>query len=106
MTHHMAAPNPLKPWTTAPCKRYRLKNAKLIDPKDGSLHDNVTIELKDGLIHRMTKLSGSEVHSWTQAEGLTLIDLEGKYVLPGLIDCHVRGFINTRSVSEQLINPL
>ena len=42
----------------------------------------------------MTKLSaqpspGDEVLSWTQNEPLTIINLDGKFVLPGLIDCHV-----------------
>ena len=42
----------------------------------------------------MTKLSkwpspGDEVLSWTQDEKVTIINLDGKYVVPGLIDCHV-----------------
>ena len=53
----MATPNKLKPWTQTPRKRYRLVDATLIDPKDGSIHQHVTIDLKDGLIHRMTKLN-------------------------------------------------
>ena len=90
----MATSAALKPWTQAPRKRYRLVDATLIDPKDGSIHEHVTIDLKDGLIHRMTKLNklpspGDEVLSWTQNETLTIINLDGKYVLPGLIDCHV-----------------
>ena len=84
----------LKPWTTTPRKRYRLVDATLIDPKDGSIHGHVTIDLKDGLVHRMTKLSkwpspSDEVLSWTQGEEMTIINLDGKYVMPGLIDCHV-----------------
>jgi imidazolonepropionase-like amidohydrolase len=75
-------------------KRYRLIDCTLIDPKDGSVHSHVTIDLKDGLIHRMTKLSkwpspGDEVLSWTQGEEVTIINVDGKYVVPGLIDCHV-----------------
>lgn len=90
----MSTATSLKPWTSAARKRYRLVDATLIDPKDGSIHEHVTVDLKDGLIHRMTKLSkypspGDEVLSWTQGENLTIINLEGKYILPGLIDCHV-----------------
>ena len=82
-----------KPWS-ATRKRYRLVDCNLVDPKDGSVHSHVTIDLKDGLIHRMTKLSkwpspGDEVLSWTQDEKVTIINLDGKYVVPGLIDCHV-----------------
>ncbi|KAF2165239.1 hypothetical protein M409DRAFT_67487 [Zasmidium cellare ATCC 36951] len=84
----------LKPWTTTPPKRYRLVDATLIDPKDGSLHTHVTIDLHAGHIHRMTKLSaqpspGDEVLSWTQNQEIAIINLDGKFVLPGLIDCHV-----------------
>lgn len=82
-----------RPWA-ATRKRYRLVDCSLIDPKDGSIHSHVTIDLKDGLVHRMTKLSkwpspGDEVLSWTQDEKVTIINLDGKYVVPGLIDCHV-----------------
>lgn len=84
----------LKPWTSRPRKRYRLVDAKIIDPKDGQIYEHCTIDLMDGVIHRMTKLSkwpspGDEVLSWTQNDELTVINLDGKYVLPGLIDCHV-----------------
>lgn len=81
-----------KPWTAAPRKRYRLIDCTLIDPKDGSNHEHVAIDLKDGRVHRMTKLntlSQDEVMRWTQDETTTVVNLEGKFVLPGLIDCHV-----------------
>lgn len=77
----MSTANPLKPWTSAPRKRYRLVDATLIDPKDGSVHEHVTIDLKDGYVHRMTKLNkwpspGDEVLSWTQTDAnLTIINL-------------------------------
>jgi imidazolonepropionase-like amidohydrolase len=83
----------LKPWS-ASRKKYRLVDCTLIDPKDGSVHPHVTIDLKDGLVHRMTKLSkwpspGDEVLSWTQDVKPTIINVDGKFVVPGLIDCHV-----------------
>ncbi|KAK3059098.1 hypothetical protein LTR09_000664 [Extremus antarcticus] len=85
---------PVKPWTSTPRKRYRLVDCTLIDPKDGTTHSHVTIDLRDGLIHRMTKLSqwpspADEVLSWTQGEEVTIVNLDGKFVVPGLIDCHV-----------------
>lgn len=69
-------------------------DATLIDPKDGSVHKHVTIDLKDGIVYRMTKLSssvsaGDEVLTWTNNEATTIINLEGRFVCPGLIDCHV-----------------
>ena len=83
----------LTPWLASK-KRYRLVDCTLIDPKDGSVHPHVTIDLKDGVVHRMTKLSkwpspGDEVLSWTHGEGVTIVNVDGKYVVPGLIDCHV-----------------
>ena len=84
----------LKPWTSAPSKRYRLVDCTLIDPKDGGVYEHVTIDLKDGLVHRMTKLStwpspADETLAWTHDEKVTIINLDGKFVVPGLIDCHV-----------------
>ncbi|KAK4554286.1 hypothetical protein LTR86_008494 [Recurvomyces mirabilis] len=83
-----------KPWSTRPQKRYRLVDCTLLDPKDGGTYTHVTLDIKDGLIHRMTKLSqwpspGDEALSWTSNEQLTIINLDGRFVCPGLIDCHV-----------------
>ncbi|KAK1820620.1 hypothetical protein LTR12_004923 [Friedmanniomyces endolithicus] len=84
----------LKPWLQGPPKRYRLVDCSLIDPKDGQVYEHVTVDLADGLIHRMTKLSkwpspGDEALSWTSNEQITIINLQGKFLCPGLIDCHV-----------------
>jgi imidazolonepropionase-like amidohydrolase len=84
----------LKPWTSTAQKRYRLVDCTLIDPKDGAVYEHVTIDLKDGLVHRMSKLSqypspGDESLHWTMGDEVTIVNLDGKYVIPGLIDCHV-----------------
>lgn len=83
----------MKPWTTAPRRRYRLVDATIIDVKDGQVYQHCTIDLLNGRIHRLSKLSqgpppGDETMKWTQGEELT-INLKGKFVMPGLIDCHV-----------------
>ncbi|KAK5746631.1 hypothetical protein LTR17_000647 [Elasticomyces elasticus] len=90
----MASTSNIKPWVQGPQKRYRLVDCSLIDPKDGQVYEHVTVDLKDGLIHRMTKLSkwpspGDEALSWTSNEQITIINLDGKFLCPGLIDCHV-----------------
>lgn len=90
----MAQVQALKPWTTVPRKRYRLVNATIIDVKDGQVYQHCAIDLLNGRIHRLSKLSqesspGDEVMSWTHRDELTIIDLEGKFIMPGLIDCHV-----------------
>lgn len=84
----------LKPWTSTPRRRYRLVDASIIDVKDGNVYEHCTIDLLDGRIHRLSKLSqgpssGDEVLSWTQGDEVTVINLAGKFVMPGLIDCHV-----------------
>jgi imidazolonepropionase-like amidohydrolase len=61
--------------------------------KDGQVYQHCTIDLLNGRIHRLSKLSqgpppGDETMKWTQGEELT-INLKGKFVMPGLIDCHV-----------------
>lgn len=93
-TTKMAQVQALKPWTTVPRKRYRLVNATIIDVKDGQVYQHCAIDLLNGRIHRLSKLSqesspGDEVMSWTHRDELTIIDLEGKFIMPGLIDCHV-----------------
>lgn len=94
MEYTMSQPAALKPWAATPRKRYRLVDASIIDVKDGNVYPHCTIDLWDGRIHRLTKLSqwpsqGEEVLSWTQGDELTIINLAGKFVMPGLIDCHV-----------------
>lgn len=89
----MAEAQAMKPWTTAPRRRYRLVDATIIDVKDGQVYQHCTIDLLNGRIHRLSKLSqgpppGDETMKWTQGEELT-INLKGKFVMPGLIDCHV-----------------
>lgn len=90
----MSISPPTKPWTLERQKRYRFSDCTLIDPKDGGVHEHVTLDLENGLIHRMTKLSqwpspSDEVLGWTRGDDITIIDMAGKYVMPGLIDCHV-----------------
>lgn len=59
---------------------YLLKNANIID--EGHSY-NADILLKDGVIEKIEKCGV------IPSENHTIIDLEGKYVLPGLIDDHV-----------------
>ena len=77
-----------KPWTQRPTKRYRLVDCSLLDPKDGQIYEHVTLDLKGGAIVRMTKLQkwpspGDEVLSWTQDEQVTIVNVQGKWVVPG-----------------------
>lgn len=84
----------LKPWASQRRQRYRLVDATIIDTKDGNVYQHCTVDLHDGLIHRLTKLAQAptakdETLTWTQGEDIAVVDMKGKYIMPGLIDCHV-----------------
>jgi imidazolonepropionase-like amidohydrolase len=57
-------------------------NLRLLDPRDESLKSNVTVLVRDNLIQEVTASDVSR-------RGATEIDLGGRVLMPGLIDCHV-----------------
>ncbi|KIW80708.1 hypothetical protein Z517_07324 [Fonsecaea pedrosoi CBS 271.37] len=76
----------IKPWTALPQEAYVLTGANLIDPLQGQVIKNATIRIEGGLV---TEVSEQEHTRPTTNDGTTVIDARGKYILPGLIDCHV-----------------
>ena len=59
-----------------------IKCSKMFDSENQQVLENVMIFVKDNIIEK--------VCPWTdETEGYELIDLTGKFVTPGLIDCHV-----------------
>lgn len=77
----------IKPWKLQPPKTLVFVNATIIDPVEGQLIPNATVKTSGGKIVQIDT-SGSE----TAKEGVdstNIIDLSGKYLCPGLIDCHV-----------------
>lgn len=72
----------IKPWKLPPQKIYILHHADIIDPASGSIHRNQTIKLAHGLIVGI----GEDV---SPSIGDVVVDVSGKYICPGLIDCHV-----------------
>ncbi|KAK3191894.1 hypothetical protein K4F52_001937 [Lecanicillium sp. MT-2017a] len=76
--------NLVKPWKLPPQKTYILHNANVIDAANGVVLRNQTVKLSNGTIEsvgdgRYTTVSSSDI----------VVDLEGRYLCPGLIDCHV-----------------
>ena len=63
-----------------------LKNITLLDGTGGAPIENAAIAIREGKIIYAGSASG-----WSEAAGeeVTSLDLRGKFVLPGLIDCHV-----------------
>jgi len=59
----------------------QILNAKLIDGTGGPLQEGVTIVIRNGKIH--------EIGDRINVEDIPRLDVDGAYVLPGLIDSHV-----------------
>lgn len=62
--------------------KYIIKNANFIDGNGGEMKTNMSILVEDKMI---VKIAEGEI----DAPDAEVIDATGKYVLPGLIDCHV-----------------
>jgi len=78
----------IPPWKLSPQNTYILRNAKVINPNDGSIMESATIRLSNGIIQSVTTTRIIEQEEPLHSYEIT-IDLEGNYVCPGLIDCHV-----------------
>lgn len=61
-------------------QRTALVNANVVDVRDGRVTPNATIVLRDGRI--------ASIGAGPAPAGVRVLDLKGKYVLPGLIDAH------------------
>lgn len=74
-----------KPWlpaSAAPLLHFH--NVSLIDTKAGVVHHGFSVEIQDGIITSVSLGTSRKPISDAQ-----VIDLHGKYLCPGLIDCHV-----------------
>lgn len=61
-----------------------IKCGKLFDATDGSVGENKVILIEGERIKEVVDAAG-----FTNAEGCELIDLSDKFVMPGLVECHV-----------------
>ena len=82
------------PAAAAPPEPLALVDANLIDVRTGRVTPHATLVFRDGKI--------ASVGTGTAPAGVKAIDLKGKYVLPGLIDCHTHlaTFVAARSALE------
>jgi imidazolonepropionase-like amidohydrolase len=79
-----------KPWLLPLQTPYRFINAKIIDPLEGKLIENATVVIAGGRILRVSSNPTAQVGLSINTEcEPVVIDLEGKYLCPGLIDAHV-----------------
>ncbi|KAI0767080.1 hypothetical protein C8Q74DRAFT_1426044 [Fomes fomentarius] len=79
----------LKPWVRPSPRSLILRNARVVDPADSQLLDGYQdVVLEDGLVLSVTP-SGASYAAKPEKPEPIVVDLAGKYICPGLIDCHV-----------------
>ncbi|KAJ1327935.1 amidohydrolase family protein [Microdochium nivale] len=78
-----------KPWELPPRKRYVLTNAQLVDPVRGTVCAGRTITLQHGIITSISTVQGHAGLRSLPGEETVILDIGGRYICPGLIDCHV-----------------
>lgn len=76
----------IKPWQPERQKTYVLTNANLIDPVSGKVIKNTTVRLSGGLVSSVDTNGATYERPGSET---VKVDLNGKYVCPGLIDSHV-----------------
>ncbi|WP_226617790.1 metal-dependent hydrolase family protein [Cytobacillus firmus] len=77
--------------------KWILKGGSIIDGLNDEVLENSYIKVEDG---RITEVKEGEPGD---AEGFEVIDCTGKYILPGLIDCHVHLVWNGSADPQSLI---
>ncbi|KAJ5747367.1 uncharacterized protein N7511_009063 [Penicillium nucicola] len=77
----------IKPWKLNSQRTLVFMNATIIDPVQGELIPHATVRISDGKITQIVT-DGSTTATEDVSEE-SIIDLSGKYLCPGLIDCHV-----------------
>ncbi|KAI1636617.1 amidohydrolase [Biscogniauxia mediterranea] len=80
----------VKPWKLPRQQLYIFQNANVVDAVEGKVHTNVTVKIADGIIKSVVAGASSTDHKQHGDEtGAIVVDLTGKFLCPGLIDCHV-----------------
>lgn len=69
-----------------------LKNGRLLDPRRGHLLDGHEIAIKDGYVQDVRQ-------GQIDCKSAKIIDLQGRIVMPGLIDAHVHIYMNEANIA-------
>ncbi|GAA5854886.1 hypothetical protein JCM8547_004110 [Rhodosporidiobolus lusitaniae] len=78
----------LKPWIAEPSAGFVLSNARVVDPASGELLPGLqSVVVKKGVVTHVFPVDEPDLLA--AEESLRRIDVEGKYICPGLIDTHV-----------------
>lgn len=73
-----------KPWTLPPHQPFKIIHATVVDPVEGKILQNAEVTVSGG---RFERVGAGDTAG--KDHGVTIIDLKGKYLCPGLIDGHV-----------------
>ncbi|KAJ3869488.1 Xaa--Pro dipeptidase [Lentinula novae-zelandiae] len=96
----------IKPWIPGPPRSITLINVLVVDPASGSLLGTNENEFKHTIVMKNGKFA--EVRPTNEGdknlveEEVVVVDLNGAYICPGLIDCHVHvtAVAGVKSMSE------
>ncbi|KAK6217252.1 amidohydrolase [Colletotrichum tabaci] len=84
----------IKPWKLPRQNTYLFVNANVVDTAAGVIIENTTVKISDGLIEKVGEEGGGggggggDDPASISGDAI-VVDLRGKYLSPGLIDCHV-----------------
>lgn len=76
----------IKPWKLPPPQAYHFKNASIVDPCTGSIIRDAAVTICGGVISSVELDSSA---TGLAEAGAKVVDVSGKFLCPGLIDCHV-----------------
>ncbi|KAJ4395804.1 hypothetical protein N0V93_000018 [Gnomoniopsis smithogilvyi] len=105
----VTSPNIDKPWLLPPQTNYKFINANVVDAVEGKIIENATVELSKGRIRSVTNVTPADASD----DDIVVVDLEGLFLCPGLIDAHVhvtatpgeQGLKNTyKNISQSMNN--
>jgi imidazolonepropionase-like amidohydrolase len=89
------------PWKLGPQPKYVFTHANVIDPLNGGIQYDVTVVLEGGKISSV----GAEPKQDQQEQHGIKVDLDGKFIVPGLWDCHVHLVaVQGCNTFEQILN--
>lgn len=74
-----------------------VNNINLIDGSGSAVKENVTVVIEDGKF--------SHIGEAVENENTTVIDGQGKYMLPGMIDTHVHLSVEFKPLAERVATP-
>lgn len=97
-----------RPWLPGQQKAYMLVNAKLVDPRSGSVRSNTTLHLAGGKVVRVAPTTPKDLTGefYCAGQKVEKIDASKYFVCPGLIDCHVHLMaVHGSAVSEEFHIP-